>query len=245
MLEKQFKAKITKILLSQGDKLKQAYLKHVKEKKDDTQGMSEEDAEALAYEITIAISYVVEGMQESMIEELKPLWVASGEAGNEFFNLIQFTKPEDNTLFAIIRQDYLDWLDTYAGEQITRINETTKELTKKIIKEGLVNGDSTNQIAENLVEQIAQYTKGRAVTISETEIHNSFQKGNFMSAKSSGFKYKTYITAGDARVRPRHVVLNNVRIKIDEKFGNGGLYPGDPALGPEDNCRCRCSIFFD
>lgn len=245
MLEKQFKAKITKILLAQGDNLKQAYLKHVKEKKDEDNGMSEADAEKLAYEITVAISYVVEGMQESMIQELTPLWIASGEAGNEFFNLVQFTKPEDNTLFAIIRQDYLDWLDNYAGEQITRINETTKELTKKIIKEGLVNGDSTNQIAENLVEQISQYTKGRAVKIGNTEIHNVFSTSQFMSAKASGFKYKTWLSVRDNRVRESHRLLDGKRIKLEDDFKDGLSHPGDSRAPSSEVVACRCTLTFD
>lgn len=151
----------------------------------------------------------------------------------------------EGKILPVMRKDYLEWLDTYGTNMITKVNDTTKELTRRIIRKGLINGDSTDSIADELEKSIVEYTKSRAVLIAETETHNSFMYGNFMSAQESGFKYKTYITAGDGRVRPRHVPLNNVRIKIDERFSNGGLYPGDPALGPKDNCRCRCSIWYE
>ncbi|SHJ13861.1 phage minor head protein [Clostridium magnum] len=245
MVEKRFKVKITKILLAQADAIKKAFLKHMKEKKNDNKGMSEEEGEKLANEITLAISYSVDGLQESMIKELEPLWIASGEAGNEYFNLIQFTKPEDGTLFDIIRQDYLDWLEKYGALKVTQVNDTTKGLTRRLIREGLRAGCSTSQIAEELASQISEYSKSRAVLISETEIHNSFSKGNFMTAQASGFKYKTWITAGDGHVRDTHKALNNKKIKIDQDFKSGLGHPGDSRAPARETIRCRCVLYFE
>ena len=218
----------------------------MKEKKDDNQ-ISDEEAEKQAEEITaiIASGVLDEGAVQIMMEELIPLWVDSGKIGNDFFNQIQFTNPEDGTLFPIINDDYLTWLNTYGGEQIKNINATTQKLVQDVIRKGLVNGDSTDTIANDLVRQIGEYTKGRAMTISRTEIHNTVITSNFMSAKESGFQYKTYMTAEDSRVRPTHAAMDGLRIKLDETFPNGGLYPGDSSLPPSELCNCRCIIYFD
>lgn len=220
-------------------------MKYLKEKKDEDNGMNEADAEALTNEIILNISYSIDGMQEAMFNDLKPLWVASGEAGNEYFNLVQFTKPEDGTLFSVFRQDYLDWLEKYGATKVTQVNDTTKGLTRRIIKEGLRNGDSTSKIAEELASQLMDYTKQRAITIAETEIHNTMLKGNFMSAQASGFKYKTWISAGDARVRNSHKALNNKKVKINEDFKPSLGYPGDSRAPGNETIRCRCHIFYE
>lgn len=219
-------------------------MKYMKEKKEDDKGISKADAEALANEIILSISYSIDGMQESMFNDLKPLWVASGEAGNEYFNLVQFTKPEDGTLFSVFRQDYLDWLEKYGATKVTQVNDTTKGLTRRIIKEGLRNGDSTSKIAEELASQLMDYTKSRAITIAETEAHNSFMRGNFMSATASGFKKKTWVSAGDKSVRSSHRALNGKTVNIDEDFKPGLGYPGDSRASAAEVVKCRCIVFY-
>lgn len=216
------------------------------ENKTKDKGMSGDDADNLIKNILDKIMNDIESTAATnkIMSELLPAWLNSGEIGNEFFNNIQFTNPEDGTLFDVFREDYLTWLNTYGTDRITYVTQTTKDITRAIIKEGLVNGDSINTIADNLESTIEDYSKRRSVTIAETEIHNSFMRGNFMSATESGFTNKTWITAGDGHVRDTHKALNNKTVKIDEEFKPGLKYPGDPDAPARETIKCRCILFY-
>lgn len=244
--ERKFKNKITKIINDQVSKIVKALIKYMKEKKDDN-GISDEEAQKQAEEITaIIVSGILdeEGAQIIM-KELLPLWLDAGKIGNDFFNQIQFVNPEDGTLFSIINDDYLTWLNTYGASQVKGINATTQKLVQDIIQKGLKNGDSTDKIANDLVEQIGEYTKGRALNICQTETHNSFMKGNFMSAKASNFQNKTWVTAGDERVRETHQELDGMTINIDKDFKENLAYPGDSRAPASEVCRCRCILTYE
>lgn len=241
-VEKKYTKLIYKFLSNQAEDIKKAFLKHFKEKKSD--GISKEEAEKQAQEIVDNIEYSIDSGTQTLMEILLPLWINAAELGNQFLNNIQFTKPADGTLFSVIREDYLTWLKDYGAEKVVGVNQTTKDITKRIIRDGLIKGDSTSVIADNLVEKIKEYSKKRAITIVNTEAHNSFSRGNFMSANANGFKYKTYITAGDSHVRPSHKAMNNQKRKINEKFSNGGMYPGDPNLPARETILCRCILFY-
>lgn len=215
----------------------------MKEKKDD-KDITEEEAEKLANEITDKIFKVDQGTQ-TIMEALVPLWLNAGELGNEFFNQIHFTDPNNGTVFSIIKDDYVEWLNAYGGDQIVRINETTKLITRDIIKDGLLNGNSINTIAENLIDNIMEYSKTRAVTIAETEIHNTFMHSNNLTAKKSGFKYKRWLSSRDAAVRPNHQKYDALgAIPIDKDFTPGLSYPGDSGAPAAEVVKCRCVIRY-
>jgi uncharacterized protein with gpF-like domain len=241
-LEKQFKSAVEKILLQQAKDIKKAFLKYMKEKKDNNK-ITEEEARKLAEQITNNFYNFDEGVQTTM-QTLLPLYIQSGRLGNEFFNNIHYTKPEDGKLFAIIKEDYLKWLRTYGGDRIVMVNKTTKLMSRNIIEEGLLDGDSITTIADNLYTKIGQYSKERSVRIAVTEVHNSFSTANFFSGKAGGFKYKQWITSKDNAVRESHADLDGKIVGIDEDFKIGLAYPGDPRAAAKEIIRCRCIIIF-
>lgn len=239
-IEKRFKNKVTKVLDEQADKLAARFRRYVNEKKADNQ-MSEEEAIKEAERIANKIFKEDEGIQLSMF---LPLWLNAGKLGNDFFNQIHFA-DEDGTLFAIIRDEYLQWLDNYGAEQVVNINNTTKELTKQIIKEGLINGESYDTIADNLSSKIKEYTKARALNIAVTESHNTFQRANFMTADKSGFKYKRWLSSRDEVVRPNHRNYDALGfVPIDYMYASGLEFPGDSRAAASETVRCRCVIRY-
>ena len=244
-MEKAFKKAIKKILQAQGKAIINAFIKLMTEKK--ANGMSKDEAEKKANELIDKIFKAIEAGYgtDKIVKELLPLWTESGKLGNQFLNNIQFTKPEDGTLFAVINDDYTDWLDTYGADMVTNVNQTTKDITKQIIKDGLVNGDSTAKIAKALSDKIEEYSESRSTMIALTETHNSFMKGNFMTAETSGFKYKTWITAGDSHVRASHQELNGMKIEIDKDFKSGLGHPGDDRAPASETVYCRCILYYE
>lgn len=53
---------------------------------------------------------------------------------------------------------------------------------------------------------------------------------------------KEWMSAKDNRVRDSHAQLNGVRVKKDEKFPNGLMYPADPNGAPAEVYNCRCTM---
>jgi polyhydroxyalkanoate synthesis regulator phasin len=242
-IEKAFTKLIYKLLTEQAQVLKQAFLKHIKEKKDDNDPNDDEIKKILDMIMGI-LSGTIDGQSQEFLDAMNPLYLQSGEAGSEFFNNVQFTNPWDGSLFAVINDDYLTWLQTYGANQVTFVNKTTKKITKDIIEQGLINGDSTSKIADDLVEQIEQYSKTRATTIALTETHNSFSRGNFMSAKASAFENKTWVTCEDSHVRPAHAAIDGMTILIGEEFLPGLAYPGDSNASAALVINCRCILTY-
>lgn len=97
-----------------------------------------------------------------------------------------------------------------------------------------------DHIQENSPERMAQ--------LAESEFHRVFNAAEMDAArkyeKDTGNPvYKTWRTVGDTRVRETHDYIENVRVRLDEKFYT---FDGDSALQPggfetaENNAGCRC-----
>ncbi|WP_164509054.1 hypothetical protein [Clostridium rectalis] len=241
-LEKRFNSKITIVLNRQADEISKAFKKYMNERKSDD--IDEKEAEREAEEISNNIYKTDEGVQ-TITKSLLPLYINAAELGNEFFNNIHFTNEGEGTLFAIIREDYLQWLNEYGAEQVVNINTTTKELTRRIIKDGLLKGDSIDSISKELSSKIKQYSKARAVNISQTEIHNSFMKANFLTANKSGFKYKRWLSARDESVRLDHKAYDSLGwVEFGYMYAPGLEYPGDSRANVSQVARCRCVLRY-
>ncbi len=73
------------------------------------------------------------------------------------------------------------------------------------------------------------------------------QFGNFgrnEAAIAAGRGSKTWITLGP-NARPAHAEMSGETVPLGEAFSNGGMWPGDPTLGAEDNAGCTCAVSFD
>jgi len=43
----------------------------------------------------------------------------------------------------------------------------------------------------------------------------------------------------------RHPHMNGETVAVGEEFSNGGLYPGDPGLGPDETANCQCTLTIE
>lgn len=78
----------------------------------------------------------------------------------------------------------------------------------------------------------------------EMNAHWASEYGNFEAGQQTGYAYKTWVNAGDDRVRDSHIRLDNETVPIDGRFSNGLSYPGDPNGTPEEIYNCRCTVIF-
>lgn len=117
---------------------------------------------------------------------------------------------------------------------------------------------SSDQIDNMVSRYSARYLKYRSETIARTESTRALNAGNHQlwnqiaaSGKVSANQItRTWITAGDHKVRTSHVAmpyLNKGGVGLNVPFQSplGPLmYPGDPAGDPENTIGCRCGVIY-
>lgn len=134
----------------------------------------------------------------------------------------------------------VSWAIRHAAEQVTRINETTRDAIRRVIVSAVETGQSYNKTADALA-QMFEFSPGRAHRIAVYETGSAYERGKLMAADelvAQGLELeKRWISAGDSRVRPAHVA-NHLAMWIpkDERF------PGDGADLPPTDPGCRCSV---
>jgi len=138
------------------------------------------------------------------------------------------------------------WVNEKTLEHVDYIAATTKTKLRKLVLEGIDEGQSISQIARSLDEQYIDWTgmgdqaitTSRAYTIARTEVHCASGFAMHESARQSGVvDEKHWLDAGDERVRDAHAGNTAAGwLRFDEVYPNGAMYPGD---GTDDvNCRC-------
>lgn len=130
----------------------------------------------------------------------------------------------------------------------SRLGEDVDLLKRKItaqISRGVATGMSYSQMAQ----QLAGYTKtgyNNAVRITRTEGHRIQQKSTMdacYAARERGADVvKQWDATMDANTRESHQMVDGEIRKLDEKFSNGLMYPGDPSGNAAEVINCRCIL---
>jgi HK97 family phage portal protein len=131
------------------------------------------------------------------------------------------------------------------------IAETSSDKIKRVIFDGIMNGDSTEVIAQK-VESLYkdQFQSTRPDMIAETEVGTAMNAGAIHGADSIGKTYqKVWLSQRDDRVRDWHIVADGQAVASDGLFHVGPdlmEFPTDTSHGAsiENVIRCRCYLLF-
>ena len=137
-------------------------------------------------------------------------------------------------------------LDSFA-----QISETHTERIMRQVEESQEKNESINDTMRRVANTLGTpgQLAGRAETIARTETLTAVSIGQgavMANAKEviPGIQ-KTWLTAGDARVRDSHVALDGDTIDVDEKFANGLSYPRDVnSSDASEVINCRCTLLL-
>lgn len=113
---------------------------------------------------------------------------------------------------------------------------TTEDDLNKIISNGIADGKSGDDI-KNDIKGYFNRIDNRAGTIARTEITAQLNAGLLMQYEDVGVKQKEWVTNIDGFERESHRDINGEVVRIDEKFSNGLMYPGDYGP-PEETINC-------
>lgn len=115
---------------------------------------------------------------------------------------------------------------------------------RSAITAGILSGQSVKDVAKVLLP-VMRYNSKHAEMMARTWINSAENGGHFDQAVKidrSGVRMKKmWLSAGDDRVRDSHRELDEEERYIEEPFSNGGQYPCDPSLPPEEYYNCRCT----
>ena len=126
----------------------------------------------------------------------------------------------------------------------TDIQDATVDKIDKQMKEGVKQGWTTAELQQAVLDT-GIFDSARALRIARTITGAAASQGQWLSGKLVGADTKIWMTAGDSHVRKRHQGMNNQRVGIDERFSNGGRYPGDSLLSAAERVNCRCALDFE
>jgi SPP1 gp7 family putative phage head morphogenesis protein len=112
-------------------------------------------------------------------------------------------------------------------------SEATKVFAKVVDNPGVHEKVFARQLKDSY---LCDGNQVRLKNIKRTESHNAASGGGYGFAKDSGATKKTWMTAGDKRVRPAHRIMQGETVAIEKPFSNGRMYP--------DEIGCRCWLEY-
>lgn len=113
-----------------------------------------------------------------------------------------------------------------------------------------------NMITENILDVTLDNIKSdyytsqdRAIFIAANEANTIGNYREQVQKVKNGYKFKTWMTQGDDKVRPTHVLVDNTKIGVFEPFSVGDsklMFPRDYSLGADSNeiINCRCVAIY-
>ena len=117
-----------------------------------------------------------------------------------------------------------------------QVNKTTRDRLLETIHEGYKAGEAMDSIV-NRVKEVMNVREKEAKMIARTETGSMIHSARYDYDKKAGVTKKEWIGG----TRPSHAAINGQVKNLDEPFGNGLMYPGDPSGPAEEVVNCMCT----
>lgn len=134
----------------------------------------------------------------------------------------------------------------FLSERANRLSNTADEIwdeVKAAITSSVEAGDSIAAMADKIRETFNDISKGRSETIAMTETGEAFSFARHDAMQQAGVTRRSWLTSGNANVRPTHQAANGQVRGIDEPFSVGGyelMHPLDPSGPAKEVINCHC-----
>jgi HK97 family phage portal protein len=147
--------------------------------------------------------------------------------------------------FDILQEGLLGYAEREAAFLASKMTETTGRAVASAVQKGLEQGETVGALTKRL-EGLPAFDRARAKLTARTETTrawNGAQRETLSGyqAESGRQVYKTWVNAGDDRVRDAHLNeptgVGEERVPIDSEFSNSLQGPSEP--------NCRCTLIYD
>jgi hypothetical protein len=134
--------------------------------------------------------------------------------------------------------------------QLQNTEVALQDTVRPILEDALAEGWSVPQTADALNAQLTDWAPWQATRLARTDLIAIANGTSFANASRLGAvapTFKTWLTAGDEKVRPTHVEANRQTVPLDQPFDVDGvamMYPGDPSAPDALTQNCRCTLVY-
>jgi phage portal protein BeeE len=213
-----------------------------------------------------ALGYAANGTRSDPIEDLSLLDIAA-LFSLEFWRSETVAVAED--LYAMAAGAGLDrvamtfgvsfdveapWVTEYitsrANQLAGQVTQTTYDAITDQLTQGVLEGESIDDLAARIRSVFANADTARSVTIARTEVISAFNGAAVAGASSLPSDVviaQEWIATRDGRTRDAHAAVDGQVQLIGSPFdvaGTAAAYPGDPALPASQTVNCRCAVAF-
>jgi hypothetical protein len=144
--------------------------------------------------------------------------------------------------FGINNPRAVSYAVVHAAEQVTRINDATREGINRIIVRAIEDGRSYSAVQRELMDAM-EFSRRRARNIAVYEIGDAYEAGKRMAVDEMRLQglemVKAWSSVGDDRVRPEHQAN-----QAAGWIGINDLFPGDSAERAPTDPGCRCATLY-
>lgn len=173
-------------------------------------------------------------------------WVKEFEAAGKPFiaealrlATIDLARELVETTIDLTHPDIQGWVNTQSRVYATITNTTTRDQIDTIIKQGLTNNLSIEEIALKLKNKFTAQATMRSERIARTEMLRATNKGRLEGMKASpSVTHHVWVTQRDDDVRDGHAAVDGVVVKVGANFPVGAGYNGDPTYPSDIFERC-------
>lgn len=219
--------------------------------------------------VTGAVRPVMEAQRDSLVDRVKQLRAEQRGLEEEWFDMAgwvrRFREAIRPTLRRVVQDAGVEALDDLGLLQVfdvsealvvrflaqraqrfaEAVNETTWEMLKRSLDEGMAAGENVPELAERVLEVMGERIRSTPETIARTEAMGAANGGMLEAWRQSGVvRAKRWIAALDDRTRDTHVEAHGQTVGLDEEFEVGGARGPAPGLmnDPDEDINCRCTI---
>lgn len=120
-----------------------------------------------------------------------------------------------------------------------------KKLINSQLFQGIKQGESIPDLAKR-IQSVTGSNQKASIKYARTMATAAQNKGRLnamIKAQKDGIKQKKmWMSTHDERTRDSHITVDGQQVKLNEKFANGLMFPGDPAGKPSEVYNCRCTM---
>lgn len=165
-------------------------------------------------------------------------------------DIIDIRQKDDDDFFEPKWEDIVSrYINISLGARITGVNEYTREIVERVIRESMANNLSIPETVKELRAKWRDISRYRATMIARTEIITASNAGSYQGALSTNIPMKrTWLATGGKRTRDTHAAAHGQTIDIRANYVVGGevmRFPGDPNASAANVVNCRCAETYD
>lgn len=196
------------------------------------------DLKAVTKAAAVDLVFSLEKWREGFLATMrKQMLVGLDAAGAQLYEELERDDP-----FRFPPGEVLDY-QRQRENKLAGVADSTHERIKEAIEEGLMAGDTRDQLARRVRETFNGISAERARTIAATETAAVYGTGRQVAMRTAGVQWKRWLTSGNSNVRTAHAAANGQTVPVTEPFLVGGeelMHPGDESGSPENVINCHC-----